>query len=104
MIKKKEMVSFTGPMVENIKAAGKMVSSMESVPTHPQVVRPSRANGLKVKDFTGSLMMENDTYTLETYSSKFSTINNRFFVKYCKSNRIWWIFSILFHLNCFGAN
>jgi len=60
MIKKKEMVSFTGRMVENIKEAGKMGSSMESVPTHQLVVRRNRVNGQKVKDFTGSQTMESE--------------------------------------------
>lgn len=60
MIKKKEMVSFTGQTEENIKEAGKMGSSMESVPIHLQVVKPSRANGQKVKDFTGYQTMESD--------------------------------------------
>lgn len=69
MIKKKEMVSFTGQMVENIKEAGKMGSSMESVPTHLQVVRPNRANGQKEKDFTGSQMMESDRYEQQIFNN-----------------------------------
>ena len=69
MIKKKEMVSFTGQMVENIKEAGKMGSSMESVPTHLQVVKPNRANGLKEKDFTGSQTTESESNDQQIFNN-----------------------------------
>jgi hypothetical protein len=96
MIKKKEMVSFTGRMVENIKEAGKMGSSMESVPTHLQVVKPNRANGQKVKDFTGFQTMESDSIVIANFQQLISSI---FFVKIIRLvNKIWWI---VVHLNCF---
>ena len=51
--KKKDMETFTGRMVENTKAVGKMENSMESVCTLQQVEKPSKENGRMEKDFSG---------------------------------------------------
>jgi hypothetical protein len=58
MTKKRDQVTFTGPMVVNMKVVGKMVNSMDSVLTLLLVAKPNRVNGLTVKDFNGSTIMK----------------------------------------------
>jgi len=56
MIRKKEMVTFIGQMVESTKEDGKMVNSMVLVLILLLVVKLNKVNGMMVKDFTGYLV------------------------------------------------
>jgi hypothetical protein len=74
MIKKKGMVTFIGQMVENTKADGKMVNSMELVYIHLQVEKQSRENGKMEKDFNGSTNKDEkyvSTYIFNNYFISF---------------------------------
>ena len=67
MIRKRVMESFTGPTAENITVVGKMVNNMASELTPLLVVRQSKENGQKVKDFTGSQMTNNEIKSLNRF-------------------------------------
>ena len=67
MTRRRVKVTFIGPMVVNMKAVGKMVNSMVSVPTHPLVAKPNKVNGPTERDFNGSTIMR---LTSDMYSDK----------------------------------
>lgn len=54
MIKRKAKVSFSGPMVESTKEAGKTASNTVWALTQVQLAKRNKENGKTVKDCSGS--------------------------------------------------
>jgi len=63
MTRKKVKESFSGQMAESTREAGKTENNTELVSTPPQVVKPSKESGKKVKDYIGSKPI-NDQYPI----------------------------------------